>query len=56
MATITWIGGISTSANNAANWLPPVAVPAAGDVALLTLPPQEIVFGIFPFPEGLLYP
>lgn len=34
MATITWIGAISTSANNAANWLPPIAVPAAGDVAL----------------------
>ena len=32
MATYQWTGAVNTSASNAANWLPPTAVPAAGDI------------------------
>jgi hypothetical protein len=32
MATYQWTGAVNTSASNAANWLPPTGVPAAGDV------------------------
>ncbi len=53
MATITWIGGISTSANNAANWLPPVAVPAAGDVALFDTPAAGNCIWDIPVPGGV---
>ena len=52
MATITWIGAISTSANNAANWLPPIAVPAAGDVALFDSPAAGNCIWDIPVPGG----
>ena len=53
MATITWIGAVSTSANNAANWLPPVAVPAAGDVALFDTPAAGNCIWDIPVPGGV---
>jgi len=52
MATITWIGAISTSANNANNWLPPIAVPAAGDVALFDTPAAGNCVWDIPIPGG----
>jgi hypothetical protein len=52
MATITWIGAISTSANNASNWLPPIAVPAAGDVALFDSPAAGNCIWDIPVPGG----